>query len=95
MATTRSPGQFALSISPNLWEALLIHIYFALYALVPIPKQGVVHWPPPPEAIQAVVQALGASDPTLSQYGANEGLPVLRQALKKKVQSTASLLTLP
>ena len=50
-------------------------------------EQGVVHWPPPPEAMQAVVEALSA----LSQYGANEGLPALRDSLQRKVAEVNGL----
>ena len=53
--------------------------------------QGVVHWPPPPEALEAVMRTLSSADPTLSQYGANEGLPALREALRKKVSQQNGL----
>ncbi len=45
--------------------------------------QGVVHWPPPPEALDAAAAAI--RDPATSCYGPNEGLPVLREALRQKV----------
>lgn len=41
--------------------------------------------------MRAVVEALSASDPTLSQYGANEGLPALRDALRRKVEEVNGL----
>ncbi len=51
--------------------------------------QGIVHWQPPPEAIEAVVEA--ARKPSISCYGPNEGMPELREALRKKVSEVNHL----
>lgn len=45
--------------------------------------QGVVHWQPPKEALEKVQQLVW--EPSVSCYGADEGLPELREALIKKV----------
>jgi aromatic aminotransferase len=44
---------------------------------------GIVYWPPPAEALKAVAAA--ASDPELSQYGPDAGMPELREALVGKL----------
>jgi aromatic aminotransferase len=44
---------------------------------------GIVYWTPPAAALEAVAAA--ASDPELSQYGPDAGLPALRQALTAKL----------
>ena len=54
--------------------------------------QGVVHWPPPKAALDAIVSRVSGGDASLSQYGANEGLPALRDALKRKVAEVNGLL---
>lgn len=45
--------------------------------------QGVVYWQPPKEAINKVKELLW--EPSVSKYGADEGIPELRAALIKKV----------
>jgi len=45
--------------------------------------QGIVHWPPPPEALEMAAKA--AADPASAAYGAAEGLPALREALRDKL----------
>ena len=53
-------------------------------------KQGVVHWQPPEEAL-AKIKGL-VDEPTTSHYGADDGLPELREALLEKVFSSTSEL---
>lgn len=45
--------------------------------------QGVVYWQPPKEALEKVQELVW--EPSVSRYGADEGLPELREALRKKV----------
>lgn len=42
-----------------------------------------MHWQPPAEALEAVKEAV--HHPTVSKYGADDGMPELRQALLEKV----------
>ncbi|WOL09197.1 hypothetical protein Cni_G17950 [Canna indica] len=51
--------------------------------------QGVVYWQPPEEALQKVKDLVW--DPSISRYGADEGLPELRQALIDKLQRENNL----
>ncbi|KAG6526272.1 hypothetical protein ZIOFF_016254 [Zingiber officinale] len=51
--------------------------------------QGVVYWQPPEQALEKVKQLIG--DPSISKYGADEGLPELRQALIEKLQRENNL----
>lgn len=51
--------------------------------------QGIVHWPPPPEAITAARAA--ADEPSSHLYGADDGLPELRAALKAKLAAENGL----
>eukprot|EP00913_Durusdinium_trenchii_P036073 g33754.t1 len=44
--------------------------------------QGIVHWAPPPEALEAVRTA--ADEPDTNSYCADDGLPSLRAALKDR-----------
>ncbi len=46
--------------------------------------QGVVHYPPPPEALEAVRAGLG--DPSVHTYQPEEGIPSLRNALAAKLR---------
>lgn len=46
-------------------------------------KQGVVYWQPPKPALEKVKELVW--EPSISRYGADEGLPELREALTKKV----------
>ncbi|KAL2610016.1 hypothetical protein R1flu_028589 [Riccia fluitans] len=45
--------------------------------------QGVVYWKPPPNALEAIKEAV--EDPVCSKYGADDGLPELRSALVEKL----------
>ncbi|GAA0175702.1 transaminase [Lithospermum erythrorhizon] len=45
--------------------------------------QGVVYWQPPKEALDKVKELVW--EPSISRYGADEGLPELREALLKKL----------
>jgi katanin p60 ATPase-containing subunit A1 len=45
--------------------------------------QGVVYWQPPKQALEKVQELVW--DPSVSRYGADEGLPELRDALVKKL----------
>ena len=47
--------------------------------------QGVVYWQPPKQALQKVQEIVG--EPSVSRYGADEGLPELRKAILEKVWS--------
>ncbi|XP_042415603.1 aromatic aminotransferase ISS1-like isoform X2 [Zingiber officinale] len=51
--------------------------------------QGVVYWQPPEQALEKV-QGL-VWEPSISKYGADEGLPELRQALIEKLQRENNL----
>jgi len=46
--------------------------------------QGIVHWLPPPAVAEAVAKA--AFEPDTSSYGADDGLPALREALTDKLR---------
>lgn len=46
--------------------------------------QGVVYWQPPKQALDKVKDLIW--EPSISRYGADEGLPELREALMKKLQ---------
>lgn len=45
--------------------------------------QGVVYWQPPAQALEKVKEIIW--EPSVSRYGADEGLPELREALKQKL----------
>lgn len=45
--------------------------------------KGVVYWQPPKMALEKVKELIW--EPTISKYGADDGLPELREALVKKV----------
>ncbi|KAA8541847.1 hypothetical protein F0562_022999 [Nyssa sinensis] len=45
--------------------------------------QGVVYWQPPKQALEKVKELVW--DPSVSRYGADEGIPELREALIKKL----------
>jgi hypothetical protein len=45
--------------------------------------QGVVYWQPPEAALSKVEKII--REPSISKYGADDGLPELREALLKKV----------
>ncbi|KAL2493398.1 Pyridoxal phosphate (PLP)-dependent transferases superfamily protein [Abeliophyllum distichum] len=51
--------------------------------------QGVVYWQPPKQALEKVQQLVW--EPVISRYGADEGLPELREALLKKLQQENNL----
>lgn len=53
--------------------------------------QGVVHWPPPPGAVEAGARALAAGGPAAHGYGPAEGLPALREALRRKIRDVNGL----
>lgn len=48
-------------------------------------RQGVVYWQPPKEALDKVKTLV--DDPAVSSYGADDGLPDLRDALLEKASS--------
>lgn len=50
-----------------------------------LPLQGIVYWDPPAAAVEAASQAVRADVHVLSQYGPDEGLPALREALRHKL----------
>ncbi|KAL3921133.1 MAG: hypothetical protein SGPRY_005006, partial [Prymnesium sp.] len=52
--------------------------------------QGIVHWPPPPSALAAAQSQVLSAETSL--YGADDGLPELRAALKRKVQQDNGLV---
>lgn len=51
--------------------------------------QGVVYWQPPKHALEKVKELVW--DPSISRYGADEGLPELREALQKKLSEENKL----
>ncbi|KDP37172.1 hypothetical protein JCGZ_06228 [Jatropha curcas] len=52
--------------------------------------QGVVYWQPPEEAVEKLQQRLW--DPLISRYGADEGIPELREALTQKLRNENKLV---
>lgn len=50
---------------------------------------GIVHWKPPPQAMDAVVASAG--DHSLNQYGSGAGLPALVKALQHKLATQNGL----
>ena len=52
--------------------------------------QGVVHYPPPPEALERMQAA--ATDPSAHGYGPVAGIPALRDALSRKLSEENGLL---
>ncbi|RZS01846.1 hypothetical protein BHM03_00031787 [Ensete ventricosum] len=58
----------------NILTAATLHL---------ILMQGVVYWQPPEQALEKIKELVW--DPSTSRYGADEGLPELRQALIEKV----------
>ena len=51
--------------------------------------QGVVHWQPPAAALSAVEELVYT--PAVSAYGADDGLPELREALRQKLSEENGL----
>ncbi|XP_022714899.1 aromatic aminotransferase ISS1 isoform X2 [Durio zibethinus] len=51
--------------------------------------QGVVYWQPPKQALDKVKELV--EDPSISRYGADEGLPELREALIRKLRQENNL----
>ncbi|KAL8230370.1 hypothetical protein R6Q57_000148 [Mikania cordata] len=51
--------------------------------------QGVVYWQPPRTALEKVQELVW--EPSISRYGADEGLPELREALTKKLREENNL----
>lgn len=51
--------------------------------------QGVVYWQPPKQALEKVQELVW--EPSISRYGADEGLPELREALQKKLRDENKL----
>ncbi|KAF5466672.1 hypothetical protein F2P56_016578 [Juglans regia] len=51
--------------------------------------QGVVYWKPPKQALDKVKDLV--YEPSISRYGADEGIPELREALVKKLQNENKL----
>ncbi|GFR53019.1 hypothetical protein Agub_g15711 [Astrephomene gubernaculifera] len=47
--------------------------------------QGIVHWGPPPAALERLSARLAADPAAVSGYAPNEGLPALRAALRHKL----------
>lgn len=52
--------------------------------------QGVVYWQPPKQALNKVKELVW--EPSISRYGADEGLPELREALTQKLQKENKLV---
>ncbi|EFN55891.1 hypothetical protein CHLNCDRAFT_94487 [Chlorella variabilis] len=50
---------------------------------------GIVHWQPPPQALKRAAEM--ANDPAVSAYGPDEGLPALRDALRRKIREENGL----
>ena len=51
--------------------------------------QGIVHWSPPPEALASAAKLVGEHSTSL--YGADDGLPEVRAALKTKLAQENSI----
>ncbi|EFJ50455.1 aspartate aminotransferase [Volvox carteri f. nagariensis] len=47
--------------------------------------QGIVHWGPPPAALERLTARLVSEPAAISGYAPNEGLPALRAALRRKL----------
>ncbi|OIW17129.1 hypothetical protein TanjilG_27283 [Lupinus angustifolius] len=56
----------------------------ALETNMPIMVRGVVYWQPPKQALEKVKELVW--EPSISRYGADEGIPELRAALVKKLR---------
>eukprot|EP00850_Spirogloea_muscicola_P018069 SM000162S02347 [mRNA] locus=s162:37678:40298:+ [translate_table: standard] len=52
--------------------------------------QGIVHWAPPPEALQEAKEAV--FKPSVSGYAADDGIPELKAALLKKIREENNLV---
>ncbi|KAJ8773469.1 hypothetical protein K2173_004299 [Erythroxylum novogranatense] len=52
--------------------------------------QGVVYWQPPKEALAKIKELVW--EPSISRYGADEGIPELREALMKKLRKENNLV---
>ncbi|KAJ8755823.1 hypothetical protein K2173_024368 [Erythroxylum novogranatense] len=52
--------------------------------------QGVVYWQPPKEALERIKDLIG--EPIVSRYGADEGIPELREALLQKLREENKLV---
>ncbi|KAG6788908.1 hypothetical protein POTOM_004986 [Populus tomentosa] len=52
--------------------------------------QGVVYWQPPKQALNKVKELVW--EPSISRYGADEGIPELREALTQKLQKENKLV---
>ncbi|KAF8393308.1 hypothetical protein HHK36_021549 [Tetracentron sinense] len=55
----------------------------------PVMVQGIVYWQPPEQALEKVKEIVW--EPSISRYGADEGLPELREALMKKLRQENKL----
>ena len=53
--------------------------------------QGIVHWDPPAAAVAAAAALVQTELHAVSQYGADDGLPQLRDALRQKIQQENGL----
>ncbi|GIL60491.1 hypothetical protein Vafri_15048 [Volvox africanus] len=47
--------------------------------------QGIVHWSPPPIALERLAARMASEPASMSSYAPNEGLPALRAALRRKL----------
>lgn len=53
--------------------------------------QGIVHWQPPPAALEVAARLMAQGDPSIHGYGPALGLPALTEALQAKVAVTNGL----
>ena len=78
---------------PRCWHYLVLLLPFAnclaRFVVNLSAFAGIVHWKPPPQAMDAVVTSAG--DHSLNQYGSGAGLPALVKALKHKLATQNGL----
>ncbi|KAK8551203.1 hypothetical protein V6N13_119685 [Hibiscus sabdariffa] len=76
---------FKYSFNSQIWIQQLIRGAKNVVSLA----QGVVHWKPPQQALDKVKKLV--EEPSVSCYGADEGLPELREALTRKLRQENNL----
>jgi len=85
-------SQIHVALPESRTQSLLMHYVLCIFHLLAIDwqlidlfhvVQGVVYWQPPRQALNKVKELVW--EPSISRYGADEGIPELREALMQKV----------
>jgi hypothetical protein len=88
-------SQIHVALSESQTQSLLMHYVLCIFHLLGIDWQlidlfhvvkGVVYWQPPRQALNKVKELVW--EPSISRYGADEGIPELREALMQKVSDS-------